>query len=291
MRPIRRIGVAGSSAFLDFDAGWPELCSALMDAGFDPQVIAWDEDTGSYGPLDLVLVNYCWGYVTRRDDFLAWAERVAGETLLVNPLPVLRWNSEKTYLRDLAEAGVPIVRTVFVSPGQAWQVPAEDYVVKPAVGSGGWWAARYAASAVEAAARHVQVLHAAEQTVLVQPYQQGVDEAGETAMVFFGGKFSHAVHKSPILDPDAGVIDALWERQVVTATEPAKGHIDVAQAAMAAVTGRFGETPYARVDVVDGNEGTPVVMEVELVEPALFLPLAGGAGHRFVEALTRLIER
>jgi glutathione synthase/RimK-type ligase-like ATP-grasp enzyme len=201
----------------------------------------------------------------------------------------VRWNSQKTYLADIVAAGVPVVPTTFVAPGQTWLAPADDYVVKPAVGSGGWWAARYAQSAPEASQRHVASLHAAGQTVLLQPYQRAVDTAGETAMVFFGNQFSHAVHKAALLDADAGITDALWEREVITPIAPPGAHLEVAKAAMGAVAGLVGETCYARVDVIDGNDGTPVVLEVELIEPSLFMPAAEGSGLRFVEVLAGLL--
>lgn len=280
-----RVGVAASSEFLDLDAGWPALHGALMDTGLDARVIVWDGGDLGGEHLDLVVVNYCWGYVTRRDAFLDWAARTAARSLLVNPLPALRWNSHKTYLADLATAGVPVVPTVFVPPGQTWVAPGNDYVLKPAVGSGGWWAARYARSAPDAAQRHLSMLHAAGQTVLVQPYQHRVDTEGETAMVFFGHRFSHAVHKAALLDPDAGVTDRLWEREVITPTTPSNAHLEVAQAAMAAVAERFGNISYARVDVIDTDDGTPAVLEVELVEPSLFLNECDGSAARFAEVL------
>jgi glutathione synthase/RimK-type ligase-like ATP-grasp enzyme len=232
-----------------------------------------------------MLVNYCWGYVSRREAFLAWAERTAERSVLVNPLPVLRWNSDKIYLADLAADGVPTVPTRFVKPGEAWAVPAEDYVIKPSVGSGGWWAARYAQSPPEAPDRHVAALHATGQTVLVQPYQRAVDNEGETALVFFGGQFSHAVHKAALLEADVGVTDALWEREVITPIGASEAHLNVARAAIASVAGQVGKTVYARVDVISGDGGSPLVAEVELIEPSLFLPTADTAAARFVQAM------
>ena len=281
--------MAASSEFLDLDSGWPELRSALLVVGLDPVVLAWDGDDQSDQGLDLVLVNYCWGYDTRREAFLTWGQQTAGRSLLVNPLRVLRWNSHKTYLADLATGGVPVVPTTFVAPGQAWLPPTDDYVVKPAVGSGGSWAARYARSAPDAAQRHVSLLHAQGQTALVQAYQRAVDVAGETAMIFFGGRFSHAVHKAALLHADVGVTDALWEREIITPVTPPEAHSEVAEAAMAAVAGLVGETAYARVDVIDGNDGTPVVLEVELIEPSLFLQTAEGSATRFAEVLLGLL--
>lgn len=289
--PRTRVGVAASSDFLEFDAGWPELRSAFLKAGVEPLTVVWDGDDVSHGELDIVVLNYCWGYVKRPDTFLAWAERIAAESLVVNSVTVVRWNSQKTYLADLANAGVPIVPTTFVAPGEPWRAPSEDYVVKPAVGSGGSWAARYAGSAPEEAERHVAFLHAAAQVALVQPYQRAVDVTGETAMIFFGQQYSHAVHKAALLTADVGTIESLWEREIITPTAPPEAHLEVANLAMATVADLIGETCYARVDVVDGNDGLPVVLEVELIEPSLFLHEAEGSASRFVGALIGMLRR
>lgn len=108
-------------------------------------------------------------------------------------------------------------------------------------------------------------------------------------MVFLGDRYSHAVSKEALLAADAGVADRLWEREVITATGPPAGHLEAAKTAMAAVHDRVGETSYARVDVIDGNDGIPVVLEVELVEPSLFLHTAEGSARRFVDVLADLL--
>jgi glutathione synthase/RimK-type ligase-like ATP-grasp enzyme len=208
-------------------------------------------------------------------------------TRLVNPAPVLRWNSDKAYLVDLAAAGVPTVPTTRVPPGAAWEPPAADYVVKPAVASGGIGAARYVRRGVEDARRHVVELHAAGQTALIQPYLPAVDAAGEAALVFFGERFSHAVAKGGVLEPDADTVFGLWERQAIAPHAPRRDELALAGRALAAVRERFGPTAYARVDLVDGPDGRPVVMEVELVEPTLFLDREPAAAGRFADALLR----
>ncbi len=245
----------------------------------------WDDPGVDWTAFGLVVVIYTWGYVTRRERFLAWASAAALRTTLVNPEPVLRWNSDKGYLADLAAAGVPTVPTTWVPPGAAWEPPARDYVVKPAVASGGIGAARFVARGVETAREHVADLHRAGQTALVQPYLPAVDGEGETALVFFGGRFSHAVRKQGVLEADVGAIFGLWERQVVAPRAARADQLAVAERALRAVRARVGPVAYARVDVVDGGDGRPVVMEVELIEPTLFLDLAPDAAARFAAVL------
>jgi hypothetical protein len=281
----RRVAFAASPEALDLDAGWPLIRDAVASAGLEPAVAVWEDANVDWAVFDLVVANYTWGYVARRERFLDWAARVAGATRLVNAEPVLRWNSEKRYLADLARAGIPIVPTAYVPPGATWEPPARDYVVKPSVSSGGIEAARYVTRDAADARAHVARLHAQGQTVLVQPHVPAVDGDGETALVHFGGRFSHAVAKGAVLEPDAEPVFGLWERQPIAPRVPRADQLALAARTLRAVHERFGPTAYARVDVVDADDGRPVVMELELVEPALFLERAPGAAARFAEVL------
>jgi glutathione synthase/RimK-type ligase-like ATP-grasp enzyme len=286
--PARTVAFAASPEALDLDAGWPLVRDAVAAAGLAPMVAVWDDPAVDWSAYRLVVVIYTWGYVTRRERFLAWAAAAARATVLVNPEPVLRWNSDKAYLADLAAAGVPTVPTTWVPPGAAWEPPARDYVVKPAVASGGIGAARFVTRGIEAARAHVADLHRAGHTALVQPYLPAVDGAGETTLVFLGGRFSHAVRKQGVLDADVGPVFGLWERQVVAPRAARADELALAERALGAVRARLGPTAYARVDVVDGDDGRPVVMEVELIEPTLFLDLAPHAAARFAAVLRSL---
>jgi len=281
----RTLAFAASPEALDLDAGWPLLRDAAAAAGLVSSVVVWDDPGVDWTAFGLVVAIYTWGYVTRRERFLAWASAVAGQTTLANPEPVLRWNSDKAYLADLAAAGVPTVPTTWVPPGADWQPPGRDYVVKPAVASGGIGAARFVARGVEAARAHVADLHRTGQTALVQPYLPAVDGDGETALVFFGGRFSHAVRKQGVLEADVGAIFGLWERQVVAPRAARPDELALAEGALRVVRARLGPVAYARVDVVDGGDGRPVVMEVELIEPTLFLDLAPDAAPRLAAVL------
>jgi glutathione synthase/RimK-type ligase-like ATP-grasp enzyme len=282
-----RVAFAASPEALDLDDGWPLLRHAARAAGLEPVVAVWEDASVDWPAFDLVVASYTWGYVTRRERFLAWVDAVAPVARLVNAAPVLRWNSDKAYLVDLAAAGVPTVPTTRVPPGAEWEPPAADYVVKPAVASGGIGAARYVRRGVDAARRHVAALHAAGQTALVQPYLPAVDTAGEAALVFFGERFSHAVAKGGVLEPDAGTVFGLWERQALAPRTARDDELGLAARVLRLVGDRFGPTAYARVDLVDGGDGRPVVMEVELVEPTLFLDREPAAAGRFADELLR----
>lgn len=285
-----RLGLAASEGFDDLDDGWPLLHEALAAAGFDPHIVVWDDPTVDWPSFDLVTVNYAWGYVTRRPEFLDWAARVATQTRLVNPEPVVKWNSEKTYLADLAADGIPIVPTSWIPPGAGWTPPSGDYVIKPSVASGSLGAARYRRAGIDIAEEHVRRLHRDGQTVMVQPYQPAIDANGEVALIYFDHEFSHAVSKQALLEPDVGEIERLWEQHVITPTQATDKQRRLAESTLDAVSRRVGSTVYARVDVIDDFDGHPLVLEVELIEPAFYFTHGVGASERLAAVLRRRIR-
>jgi glutathione synthase/RimK-type ligase-like ATP-grasp enzyme len=229
----------------------------------------------------LVVVRSTWNYHLHRDRFLAWAAKASGVTRVANALPVLRWNSHKSYLRNLAAAGVPVVPTELVPRGAVASLRDigarngwDDVVVKPAV-SAGSWRTRRSRTADPEGERHLARL-AADGDVLVQPYLQTVEERGERALVCVDGVLTHAVRKAPRFAGHAERVEG------PVAVEP--GERAVAQAAL----DHAGEgLLYGRVDLVDGPDGRPCVMELELVEPSLFLAYSAEAAQRFAKAIVR----
>ena len=283
-----RVAFATTEECGDLDDGWPGLRDAVLSVGLEPSVVFWDDPGVGWDAFDIVVAIYVWGYVLRRGPFLDWVDRVAAVTRLVNSAAVLHWNSDKTYLADLAADGIPVVPTTWVPPGAPWCPPSDDYVIKPSVASGGIGAARYVTQALDVAERHVHALHDDGFTVMVQPYQPAVDTVGETALIYLDGAFSHAAGKSALLRADVGVTERLWEQQVITAVEPTDRQRAVAEDVMRVVAHRFGSTGYGRVDLVDGADGHPLVLEVELVEPSLFFAQASGSAGRLAAYLRHL---
>lgn len=271
-------------ALATFD-GFPELydddrlaLGPLHDAGVDAVPVVWDAgaDWSSY---DLVVVRSTWDYTLRREQFLDWA---SGVPRLHNPFEVLAWNTDKRYLSELAAAGVPVVPTTFVAPGEPFEVPSYEHVVKPTVSAGARDTRRFAAG--ESSQAHAQALLEAGRTVMVQPYQAAVDDAGETALLSFLGEHSHAARKDPVLVPTlADPHDVAITRRTASEAERA-----VARAALACVP-VDGPLLYARVDVVPGPDGQPLLMELEVTEPCLFFGQAPGSAERFAAAVRSLL--
>ncbi|RSS71339.1 RimK family alpha-L-glutamate ligase [Streptomyces sp. WAC06273] len=253
------------------DRDLPVLARALADAGASASVEVWDDAGVDWAAFDLALIRSTWDYSWRADEFTAWAERCGGATRLANPAPVVRWNTDKRYLADLAAAGVPTVPTSYAAPGEAPALPdGHEYVVKPTSGAGARFAARYTPGEHATAVRQVERMHAEGFTAMVQPYMRAIDTAGERALQFFGGRLLHASRKGAVLAPGTPYDARKVAHPGLEPWTPTAAEVAVAEAALAAVPGA-AEPLYARVDLVDGDDGRPRVMELELVEPNLFL--------------------
>jgi hypothetical protein len=202
---------------------------------------------------------------------------------------VVAWNTDKRYLADLAAAAVPVVSTTWVAPGQRWSTPTDGHwVVKPSVGAGSLDTGRYDLadpSERSLAVAHVLRLGADGRTAMVQPYLWAVDTHGETGLIHIGSAYSHAIWKGPMLTgPDKGV-EGLFIQEEFSARAASAAEMEVAARALAAVPGGADRLLYARVDVIPDASGEPVVVEVELTEPSLFLGTADGSAHRFARAM------
>lgn len=270
-----RVALATCEAFPDLDDDGPALLSALAAEGLDVSVHAWDAAV-DWAAFDLVVIRCTWDYTERLEEFLAWTRTVPR---LANSAEVIAWNTDKTYLRRLEQAGIPIVATDWLEPGDAFTPPVMPFVVKPTVSAGARDTAAYPAGD-EAAIAHVEALLAAGRPVMVQPYQPQVDDLGETAVLVFGGAVSHGARKGAVLEIGRGEPD-LVARWNVGPREPTPDEIALAERVIEVVQGWGSDLLYARVDLLPG----PVLIELEVTEPALFLQHGPGSVQRFARAV------
>lgn len=289
-----KIALVTAIAAFALDQDLAPLQQALQRAGIEAPIVAWDDSTVSWSRFDAVLLRSPWDYTERLAEFLAWAERVSSQSTLLNPLEVIRRNTDKHYLADLAALGIGVVPSEFAEPGEnaaaalaafLEKYSTAEFVVKPAVGAGSRDAQRYSRAQAAAATAHAARLLGEGRSVLMQPYLASVDEAGETALMFFDGEFSHAIRKGPLLQRDEGPTRALFAPEKISAREPGADEIALARATLAALPG--GPLAYARVDLIRAADGSPRLLELELTEPSLFFPYAEGSAERFVAALGR----
>ena len=296
--PNPAVALATATDVWDEDVDAAPLTEALGRAGIAARPVVWDDPSADWAAFDLVLVRSTWDYVGRRDEFLAWAEDVERRTRLANPAGVLRWNTDKRYLAELDAAGVPVVPTAFLAPGDdtaavrrvvAGAADGTDVVVKPTVSAGSKDTSRYTADDLGAAVDHAAALLTAGRDVMVQPYLDAVDTDGETGVVVLDGVPSHAFRKSALLRVGAGPVDGLFAPEEIGPATADASHLAVVDAVMAVVSERFTDRPvrYARVDMVRGSDGAPRLLELELTEPSLFLWTDPTSADRVATAVRR----
>jgi len=286
-----RVALASCLRLPEPDPDEELLLSALRTAKVDARVLAWDDDAAPFAESDLVVVRSTWNYYERVSDFVAWAEAVGRRTRLLNPPGIIAWNTRKTYLRELEQRGVAVVPTEFVGVGDARSLRDvcaargwSDVVIKPVVSAGSFRTARFGASELDRGERFLTEL-SADREAMVQPWIASVDRYGERSLVWIDGAVTHAIRKSPRF---AGGSEQVSEEVPIADDERA-----FAERALAPFA---SELLYARVDVVRDDDpargGEALrIMELELVEPSLFLRQAPRALDRLALAIAARGER
>lgn len=279
-----RVLIATAHDYPDLVYGEELVLPELAALGVTAAPAVWDDPAVGWS-ADLVVVRSTWDYHKgRHAEFLAWADRVETVAKLANAAAVVRDNTDKCYLARLAARGVPVTPTVWLGRQEAAVDVAAilanrgwtDAVVKPTVSANATDTVRCRAGATGAAQALADRMLAAGREVMVQPYLHSVESYGERALVYFDRELSHAVRRAARLD--GTTVDEDW----ATPAEPAPDELDVARLALAAID---ADLLYARVDVARLEDGSPVLMELELTEPCLYLGHADGAAKRFAAAI------
>jgi len=286
-----RIALVTCAALPDLDPDDQLLLAPLRAAGATVVAAVWDDPGVNWSEFDLVVIRNTWDYANRRDEFVAWARSVPR---LVNPADIVAWNTDKRYLADLAAAGLPVVPTTWIS-GESVELPtAGVHVLKPSIGAGSIDAARFSLHdehEVRLARAHGERLLAAGHTVMVQPYLERIEKAGEAGLIFVGGTFSHAISKAAMLTaPRRTESGGLYVEETITSRQPTTAELEVAATALAAVPGGADRLAYARVDLAPDADGRPLIIELELTEPSLFMNTAPGSEQRFADMLLGLAQ-
>lgn len=291
-----RIALVTSVAGRPHDDDLPPLIDAIAGRGADVDVVDWDDPAIDWSGFDLAVIRSTWDYTTRLAEFLEWTERCGASTCLVNQPAVIAWNTDKRYLDQLD--GVRVVATSFIEPGGRVALPeVGEFVVKPTVSAGSRDTVRYRAGDHDAANAQIAELLAVDRVVMVQPYQLAVDAEGETALLFFGGEFSHAINKGPLLTAGEAATRALFAQEHIAVTDATPEQLRVARECLDAIervpalAGVTFPLTYARIDVLRDNDGEVSVLEVELTEPSLFLDWSNGGADRYAEVLVAMASR
>lgn len=283
------IGLVTCAVFPDVTEDDETLQAALVERGVQSVEAAWNDPAVDWGAFDAIVLRSTWDYHMHFPEFSAWLDRL--EHLLVpvvNPLPVVRWNADKRYLLQLTEMGVDIIPTRVIA-GEALAAHiaervGEMLVIKPTVSGNSWNTVRGRAGS-EALVQMIDVLPS-ELHYLVQPYLPEVEKQGEWSVIYFDGRFSHAICKRPRsgdyrVQPDFG-----GSALALEANSSVKAG---AQACLAAIDNLgYGDHTYARIDGIV-RDGRFLLMEVELIEPALFLRSSPLAAATFADAILAAI--
>jgi hypothetical protein len=300
---LPHIALVSTFDALALDEDLPPLVAALERVGATVATPCWDDAAVDWSSFDLAVLRSTWNYVERIDEFRAWTRRCSQQTRLFNPPEVVNWNTDKHYLAHLHRAGVPVVPSRFVEPGEdpraALQdfltgaagslsagraVPFDQFVIKPSIGAGSRDTARYRCADAERALAHLSRLVVDERrSALLQPYLASVDEVGETALYYLGGKASHAIRKGPLLRLDSALVAGLFAPEEITARQPGVDEHALAAAAYAAIP--FDAPLYARIDMIRDDRGAPVILELEMTEPSMFFDHAPGSADRLAALL------
>ena len=265
------------------------LAAALERRGVRVRAAPWDALTD--WRVAAVIVRSTWDYHLRRAEFLDWTNHVAAHTALYNAAAVIRWNSHKGYLAELAGRGIPVIDTVFAAAGARVDVAGvasahrwDDVVIKPAVSASAYETRRFRTTERPAAQAHLDRLLATGD-VMMQPHLSALGERGELSVMFARGVFTHAVRRRSALIDEG-------EMPMSAPADAAAAAVRFAERVLSLTPGAPGtDTPplYARVDLAELDDGDFQLLELELIEPSLFFVHAPQAAERMAEAIIEVL--
>lgn len=267
------------------------LVQKLRERGVEVDYLPWNHPEADWDAPDLVHARSPWDYAHRHDEFIAWVQSVDA---LENDPGLITWNSDKRYLADLHEAGIPVVETTYVAPGDPPPAIEGEVVVKPTISAGARETGRFGPRSAAAGQALIEQITARGGTAMVQPFVDSVDTAGETAVVTIAGEVSHVLHKRPVLRADEvapvredglRAAEAMYDPDLVTPGEASDDQLELARKIVGLIESRFGSTPLiARVDMLR-HDGHPILLELEAIEPNLYFDQVPEAADRLADAL------
>jgi hypothetical protein len=270
----------------EHDLEFVPMHAACARRGIELQTVVWDDPALDICDFDACVIGTTWDYTEKAELFFTTLERFSSQRPLFNPLPVVRWNLAKTYLKDLASRGVPVVPTLWrpradaATIGTAFdELGVDEIVVKPVIGASSWRQARL---------KRGQPLPPANElppaNTMIQPFLNAVVQEGEFSFLFFDREFSHCAQKLP----EAGDyrVQAMYGGKE-RVYNPNTQELALASSVIAAINEPL---LYARVDMLRQQDGNLALMELELIEPYLYPEQGPAMGERFADALVRLLK-
>jgi len=282
-------------------AEWEDdlLSADILDGrGIGVEFVAWDDPDAGWDQFDLAVIRSTWDYTGRLEEFLDWTDHVGPERLRNVPA-LIRWNTDKRYLAELDGGGLPVPPTALVAPGGPIPDLGGKVVIKPVSGAGARDTGAFDDGNRDEAEALIAKLGGQDEIAMIQPYIPWIDERGETAVLFFGGRFAYALRKKAFL-PESGVApvrpgttvaEGMFDEDLMTLAEASEAEIELGAKTVAWLARRFGSMPlYARIDMVSSPDGEPVLMEVEATEPSLYLQKSAGLEVPGAELFATAVE-
>jgi glutathione synthase/RimK-type ligase-like ATP-grasp enzyme len=270
-----KVTLATCKALPEPDVDEPLLLEALQKRGADVRLVAWEDTTATFDAREPVVIRSTWNYVHDLESFLRWVDRTPH---LFNPARIVRSNARKTYLRDLAARGIDIIPTEFVAKGESHRLTLDrPVIIKPVVSAGSLLTKRFEPSQRPEAQAFLDAL-SAEREAMIQPWMPTIETTGERCLIWIAGELTHAVRKAPRY---AGGAESVSASAIPIAD-------DERAFALRVLEGIGDDLLYGRVDILRDETGTLRLMELELIEPSLFLKQHPPAIERFADAIVRL---
>lgn len=267
-----------------------ELSSFLKRKGLDVDIVIWNDPAVSWSDYEVVILKSPWDYHEKFSEFLDWLDLIERLNITkLNPVKIVRWNLDKHYLRDISEAGLAVIQTDFLEQGSA--VDLEQYftifnthtlIVKPAVSGGSKNTFKFNKGEAPELSERINVLLKGE-AFMVQPFVEEIQTEGEWSMLFFNGKYSHCILKKPQKD------EFRVQNQFGGSVHPQMPSTELLDQAEQYVKQFAQGCLYCRVDGVRIN-GVFHLMELELIEPSLFLAADEDSFERYFQALNEIMN-
>lgn len=295
MLKTKKVALVSDSDSLSVDYDMPLIIDAFKRTHVEADVIFWDNAHPDWSMYDVVVLRSPWTYMEKVKPFIEFCQKVEQSSVLLNPLSVIEWNSDKSYLKLLEKQGVPIVPTEIIYSeteiqaalaslqDSEWEI--NEVVIKPTVGAYSFGVVRLSIDNSEKITQHVRYLLQLEKGVIFQPYLNTIEKHGETNMIYFDNTYSHAIKKEPLLAERGNQKPDMEFRTLKDANSEekalAKRILDIVQSNLELSKPLL----YARLDFIEDKNGMPLLLELEITEPSLSLPLTPKSVDFFVRSI------
>ncbi|RZV20019.1 hypothetical protein EOJ41_09955 [Vibrio alginolyticus] len=296
MNAKKKVALISDSDSLSVDYDMPLITDAFKNTDVQADVVFWDESNPDWSMYDAVVLRSPWTYIDKIQPFIEFCQNIEKNSVLLNPVSVIEWNSNKKYLKQLEAQGIPIVPTEIIYSANEihhaldriqkcdWDV--KEIVIKPTIGAYSFGVVRFSVKDIDKIRKHVTYLLELDKGVIIQPYLHTIEEHGETNMIYFNNSYSHAIKKEALLSQHGETKTPDMEyRKIKEASDEEKALairiLNLVQSSL----GLNEPLLYARLDFIEDKNGQPLLLELEITEPSLSLPLTPKCTDMFVQSI------